>query len=466
MPGKLREFGRGFRDYLKTPELVYSFTLIILIPALIAVNSIILIDLFTSLVDTQAKDKAAATAQLLKHSLKTADTVSIQEQIDQIAPSTTDVNGEKYFLRLDYLIKKPGEEVFELTASSDKSRIGKAIRPTVDEQNETDDPRSFTQLNLSWAERRDIAVASIEQDTPGYSISVLADDPESQKRQAVVSAFVSTAYIDRLLNESYTRSAIILTLTVIVTLALLFVRSRIYRYTTLFRRLQEVDQMKDEFISIASHELRAPITAIRGYLSLMLEDHDLRAEERERMMRTAEKSSEQLARLISDLLDVSRIEQGRIKLAPIRVDVGEAVAAVVKDFTGLAEEKNLRLEFQPPEQKLSVRADRDKLRQILVNFIDNAIKYSFKGSIAISAAPEGDSVAVFIRDTGIGMSPEERRNLFKKFYRIKKPETENVAGTGLGLWITKSLVELMGGEVFVDSIVGSGTQVKFTVPKA
>lgn len=467
MVKKLKQVGRSIAAYLKTPEIVYSLGLIVLIPGLIVLNSIVLTNLFAGLVDTQAKDKAAVTAQLLKRSLTGPDSAVIQSRIDEIVEGTTDVNKEKYFLRLDYLIKRPGEEAFELVASSSKDEIGKVIRPQADSSADSlDDPRSFTQLNLSWAERRDIAVSAVEQTKPGYVISVLGDDPRSQERQAVVSAFVSTQYIDQLLTDSYFRSASLLTITVVITLVLLFLRSRIYRYTTLFKRLQEVDQMKDEFITVASHELRTPITAIRGYLTVLLETHDLSDAEQHKMIESAERSSRQLNALVADLLDVSRIEQGRVQLEPAKINIDEAIAKAADQLKGLAAEKKIDVNLVPAEQKLFTRADARKLHQILINFMDNAIKYTEKGSITISASEEGDSVAVFIRDTGIGMSPEDRQNLFKKFYRVQNKETEHITGTGLGLWITKSLIELMGGSVFVDSIKGSGTQIKFTLPKA
>ncbi len=468
--GGIRAFGQNLAAYFKTPEIVYSFSLIVLIPILITLNSILVINLFTTVVDAQARDKAAVSAELLKRSFPNPEPATIQSAIDEIRDSTNDANGDHYFQRLDYLTKKPNEESFILAASSDKGRVGKVIKPAADTtatgKEQAEDPRSFTQLNLSWTEQKDIAIAANENGKNGYQVSLLVKNQQTKARQGVISAFVSTAYIDHLLSQSYIRSAELLTLTVVIILLLLFIRSRIYRYSTLFKKLQEVDQMKDEFISVASHELRTPLTSIRGNLSMLLEEHDLDEAERAKVLSAAEKSSEQLTNLVADLLDVSRIEQGRVKVEPVVIELSPAISQVVEDLQQQAAAKKLTLSFVVPDEKLMVTTDKDKLRQILVNLIGNAIKYTVRGSVEVSVATEQDHVAVTVRDTGVGMSPEARANLFKKFYRIRTKETQNITGTGLGLWITKSLVELMGGAIYVDSIEGSGTQIKFTLPKA
>lgn len=458
---KLEDIGQSFRAYLQTPEIVYSVVLIVLIPVLIVVNSIFLIDQFSSVINGQAQDKAADSARLLAQSLPSKDYQLIQARIDEAVSSS-----DKYFLRLDYWTKDPKGEAFSLAASTSKDQVGKVIRPQADAPTEEDDPRSFTQLNLSWAERHDIAVESVEQGQAGYLVSILSIDPISRERLGVISAFVSSEQVGSLLDNAYLRSASLLTITVIITLVLLFLRSRIYRYTSLFKKLQEVDQTKDEFISIASHELRSPLASIRGSLELLLDEHDLSTPDKQKLLRNAEKSTEQLTSLVADLLDVSRLEQGRIEIRPENLDIGKFIGPVVDDMAVLAKEKHISLSYQPPTVSIMVSADKDKLRQILVNLIGNALKYTQRGTVNVAIETDRDMVEVFVRDTGVGMSPEDRAKLFSKFYRIRNKQTAEISGTGLGLWITKKLVELMGGQIFVDSIEGSGTQVKFTLPKA
>lgn len=458
---KLANAGLSLRAYLKTPEIIYSVVLIVLIPVLIVVNSVFLIDQFSGVIAGQAQDKAADTAKLLASSFPAKDISLIQARIDETVSGS-----DKYFLRLDYWTKNPGEVAFTLAASSDNNQIGRVIRPQADTEASQNDPRSFTQLNLTWSERRDIAVESVEQDQTGYLVSVLANDPVSKDRLGVISAFVSSEQIGSLLDNAYLRSASLLTITVIITLVLLFLRSRIYQYTSLFKRLQEVDKSKDEFISIASHELRSPLASIRGSLELLLDEHALSEAEKKKMLQNAERSTEQLTTLVADLLDVSRLEQGRIEIKPETVDIGAFISQVVDDIQVQAKAKHISLSFTPPAGKVMVTADKDKLRQILINLIGNAIKYTERGSVSVAIETEGNIVEVFVRDTGVGMSPEDRANLFSKFYRIRNQRTAHISGTGLGLWITKKLVELMSGQIFVDSIEGSGTQLKFTLPKA
>ncbi len=457
------------RAIFKTPEIVYSFSLIILIPVLIVINSITLINVFTNVTDAQAEDKAVVATKLLNDDFSGVTQKQVQAKIDKVTSNTTNQSNQTFFKRLDYFVHDPHTEAFDLIASSNRDSAGQTVKPEADSTSSSEtqaSPYSFSALNQTWSERSDTVIAATELGQAGYRVNTLIADPTTKNRVAVLSAFVSTEYITSLLNQAFTKSAILLVVVIGLTLAMLFIRSRIYRYSTLFKKLQEVDQMKDEFISIASHELRTPLTSIRGSLSMILEEQNLSPEEQHKMIQNAERSSEQLTALVADLLDVSRIEQGRLQIAPEKIDIGTMIKQVVDLTAPTARPKKLALEFVPPAAPLYVRADRQKLQQVLVNLTGNAVKYTMRGSVTIKTEVEKDAVAVLVSDTGIGMSPEDRANLFKKFYRIRNAQTEHIGGTGLGLWITKSLVELMGGEIFVDSIKDSGTQVKFTLPKA
>lgn len=272
---------------------------------------------------------------------------------------------------------------------------------------------------------------------------------------------------DAVIQRSIEQSMLVLGIILGVVFFLLFHHARIIDYSTLYTRLKEVNQLKDDFISMASHELRSPLTAIRGYTSLIKERTDLPDNVPDRL-RKIDRAAETLNQLIEDILDVSRIDQGRLTLTLEPVQVAE----IVEDVAGLlqqkATEKGIVLQVEHIDQSLILTADRVRLRQVLINVIDNAIKYTSEGTVEIGVGIEKGVANIRISDSGIGMSAEDQQGLFQKFYRVNSSEVRKQTGTGLGLWITKELVERMQGSISVESIKGLGTHIilRFPMPLA
>lgn len=462
---RLRALLKGLKSLRKSPELIYSLSLIVIIPGLLIINTYIIVTSFNDVVNFEIRDKAGLAASLLKETFQDSDPETAQSKINNISRRTTDSKGYQYFRQLDYLTKT--DEDFNVVASNERERIGQKIQPQSDSntRDESFDSRYYTQINLSWAERQDIVISVFNKEEPGYLISTLVTDSNG-KRAGIVYAFVSYKHIGILNQEATNKGLLVLAISVLVVLLLLLNRSRVYQYSTLFKQLKQVDEMKDDFISIASHELRTPLTSIKGNLSLLLEEHGLSEEQRDEILKNAAASTQQLTELVGDLLDVSRIEQNRLQLVMEEVDLNEFMQKIIEELKVQADQKGLELTFAADKTLPRIRSDKTKLRQVFINLIGNAIKYTEKGSVAVSAETDENAVSVLIRDTGIGMTPEQRAKLFDKFYRIRTTQTQNITGTGLGLWITRQLIEKMGGEIYVDSIEGSGTQIKFTIPLA
>lgn len=235
------------------------------------------------------------------------------------------------------------------------------------------------------------------------------------------------------------------------------------------QRLEELDKTKDEFISITSHELRTPMTAIKGFLWMLEKKGGELSEKQKRYIGKAQGGVTRMLALINDMLDVSRIEEGRIKLERQELDLGEVMKRVVDELKVPAEEKQLALDYVAPVEGLpSVFGDPNKTHQVLVNLIGNAIKYTDQGSVTVRAEV-GDEVKVVkisVKDTGRGISRADLPRLFRKFGRLDSSfvTVAEAEGTGLGLYITKSLVEQQGGEIGVESEVGKGSTFWFTLP--
>jgi PAS domain S-box-containing protein len=223
---------------------------------------------------------------------------------------------------------------------------------------------------------------------------------------------------------------------------------------------REVDHLKSSLVSTVSHELRTPLTMIQGFSELLM-DRDLSDPRSKEGLHQIRNASERLSRLIEDLLSVSRIESGRLVANVAPVELGPVIAEVVAPFRA---ERPIEVALDGVSK---VVADRDKLVQILTNLVSNAVKYSPQGTdIGIGARDDGRVVLVEVRDRGIGMTEDERARLFEKFFRADRSEVKEVRGTGLGLYITRSLVEMQGGRIWVESEPGQGSTFTFSLPAA
>ena len=236
-----------------------------------------------------------------------------------------------------------------------------------------------------------------------------------------------------------------------------------------YEELKELDKMKDEFISITSHELRTPMTSIQGYLWMLKEKGGELNEKQKRYLEKAQKGSGRMISLINDMLDVSRVEQGRMELEVKPFEISALIGEVIEELKVRAEKKGLGLEFLSRGERIAkVKADSDKVRRVLRNLIDNALKFTETGGVAVDAYEKGKFVKITVEDTGKGIAKEDLPRLFKKFGRLESDfvTAAEAGGTGLGLYISKALVEKMGGKMGVESEVGKGSTFSFTLPVA
>lgn len=231
-------------------------------------------------------------------------------------------------------------------------------------------------------------------------------------------------------------------------------------------RLRELDQLKSEFLSFASHQIRSPLTAINGYSSMILQGDFGEIPEKIRgAIETMDKSSKGLVKIVNDFLDISRIEQGRMKYDMSDFDVKELAQEVVEELKPNIENKGLKVEFSSKGAGFAVNADKMKIKQVIGNIIDNSIKYTPEGKISVAVERDGKSVKISISDTGIGIPQEEISKLFSKFSRAKDAHKTNVTGTGLGLYVAKQMIEAHKGKIWVESPgKGKGSTFVIEVP--
>ena len=231
-------------------------------------------------------------------------------------------------------------------------------------------------------------------------------------------------------------------------------------------KLREVDRLKSEFLASMSHELRTPLNSIIGFADVILEGLDGPLTDRmEEDITLIKGSGIHLRELIGDILDMSKIEAGRMELRYENLDIAAMVTQVVATNQPLAEEKQLYLKAVIEPDLPTIEADRTRLRQVFYNIISNAIKFTEKGGVTVDLKLKDDFVHVAIQDTGIGIKQEDIAIVFEQFRQIDGSLNRKVSGTGLGMPITKNLVELHGGEIWIESTMGMGTTFLITIPR-
>jgi PAS domain S-box-containing protein len=245
-----------------------------------------------------------------------------------------------------------------------------------------------------------------------------------------------------------------------------FAEGTVYAFHDLTEE-RRLEQLKADFIATVSHELRTPLAAVHGAAKTLLRgDVDLADDVSRQLLVLVSEQSDRLARMVEDILLASSLESPELELATEHVDVGDLAADAVAGARVQASEQ-LTLELAVAPSVPAVAADRDKLRQVLVNLVANAVKYSPAGGrIEVEVKPEDGHVAVVVRDEGLGIAPSEQSLIFEKFYRADANMTRGVSGSGLGLYISRELVHRMGGTISVESEPGEGSTFVVTLPAA
>ncbi len=437
-------------------QVIYAVILIALVPTTIIFNTLYVIRKFRTNIDLQLQRQALLVSEIINATsiASSSDLSSLQQKIERILERSEEVQSIDVMENTAY--------GFRVIASSLSENLG----------------QQADQLNNTIAWNRDQAIAHLARPSPQdidknpelagvryWNVVIPLHDNEGRK-VGLLNLKMSLQIMDALTRQTLVGSTVLLVVTLVVVLGLLLVNMRLFEFAVLARKLEEVNAMKDEFVSMASHELRGPLTALKGYAS-MFADGSLgtMSAQGKKALAIIEASIRHISDLVDDLLDVSRIEQHRLEMRFEPTSLAASISQVIEEFKMHAEAKRISLVFERADQRIPpVYADKNKLHQVIVNLLSNAIKYTREGSVTVRAKADDEKATVKIKDTGIGIAAKDREKLFKKFYRVSNAATKGTIGTGLGLWITRQLVTLMGGEIYVDSLVGVGSEVTFTLP--
>lgn len=233
------------------------------------------------------------------------------------------------------------------------------------------------------------------------------------------------------------------------------------------KELLSLDKQKDQFTSITAHELKTPLASIHGFVQLLKNEKIINdKDKREKYMSIILQDTERLSRLITDILDISRLDLGTIKFYFEEFDIRELVNQINLEMSSIVQGKDIKYSFKiANDVPKIISSDKNRLSQILVNLISNAVHYTDEGGkISINVIMDNKQVIFEVKDTGIGISQKNKKQIFERFYQVDSWLTRKIGGSGLGLAISKGLVQAIGGNIYVDSVVGKGSKFYFNIP--
>lgn len=230
-------------------------------------------------------------------------------------------------------------------------------------------------------------------------------------------------------------------------------------------KAEESDMLKSMFLANMSHEIRTPMNSIMGFSDLLLEQ-GLPDEKKESYVQIIHSSSLQLLSVISDILDISKIEAGQINLSSDLIDVNKLINELFQTYVKTVKHKNNRFicSCQKPKETIQTISDGNRIKQVLCNLLDNSIKFTNDGEIEIGYKMKGDFIEFFVKDSGIGILPENHELIFQRFRQVDATDNRRIGGNGLGLSISKALVHKLGGSMQLKSSIGEGSEFSFTIP--
>jgi len=275
---------------------------------------------------------------------------------------------------------------------------------------------------------------------------------------------ILTSIISYLIGARYIVNPETVVLIVLIVTAILFIIA--FVITRSFERLAEASQMKSEFINIVSHQLRSPLTNIKWTFEVMAsEEFKVPAEKQEEYFVNVKENIARMVELIDDLLIVSKIEQGSFSIAKREISLKDLIKDLVERYKVFAEASRIKLNFYSQKNMPKILADPSLLKIVTENLIDNAIRYTKGGGIVeIKLIKEKDKVLFAIKDSGVGIPQKDQKYIFQKFFRAENISKERTRGSGLGLYVCKSILDKLGGQIWFKSQLGKGTTFYFTLP--
>lgn len=425
------------------PQILFALMLLIVIPLLFLYTGQQFLDVGKANQDKLQKDRIGLMHDSIAALVAATnfDVPLVQKQLDRISQLNPDL--------VDYkLLIKKGNDVVPL--------IAKGTEATGTPETNIDFYR-----NASLRNDESIIFESYTDNVRLWS-AYRAIETQDGTLYFLYTKF-SMEQIDLLFAEREQRAYFSLVFVYCFVIALAYWHIKLTDYRYLYLKAQKANEMKDLFTNMIAHELRAPLTAIRGYAA-MIDERTIDSEEKKYAQRVSE-SAERLIAIVNDLLDVARIQSGKLSVTPRECDVSKLLKTVIEELQVTASEKHVSLHYEGADTPHILFIDEKRLHQAITNLVSNSIKYTEKGTIILTVEDTHAFIEIRVKDTGMGIASEDQQKLFAPFFRVANTDVSKITGTGLGMWITKQLIELMDGTIGVESIKGVGTHVVVKLKK-
>ena len=424
------------------PQILFALALVLFFPLLFLYTGQQFLEVGRANQETLQQQRLGLMHDVLATlvSAQNFDAARIQAEFKELAALNPDIRDFK-------VLRTEGSEIIPI-AAMDEQRIGI--------------PEEDTALYRNASIRADESIifeffGSGERVWNGYRAVETQDG-----RLYFIYTQLSLSAIDSLFaqREQAAYFSLVFVYAFVLALAVWHIKVTDYRY--LYIAAQKTNETKDLFTNMIAHELRAPLTAIRGY-SDMLTERLSDPEQKKYASRVAE-SAERLIAIVNDLLEVARLQSGKLTITKEEFQINQVIKAVLAELGISAREKEITLVFEDQNEFL-VYADEKRLHQALTNLVSNAIKYTQAGKIELSLEDKPAYIELRVKDTGMGIAADDQKKLFAPFFRVADSSVEKITGSGLGMWITKEFIELMDGKIGVESIKGVGTHIVVSLPK-
>lgn len=437
-------FGDGYAYVRNHPQLLMTMLLSVVIPVAFLVSGQQFLNAARDNQERLEKDRIGIVHDLFAAYILATEfnEDEIQREIEHIVALNPDVT--------EFIVAREDSEGIRILASRNAEHRGTIV------ENE----QLFRLGNIKPDES---IITPFAKDGVRYWKSIkLIQSPQNSDYYIYLET--SLQHIDELFASRIMTAYVWLAGILAIVLILMMRHVRLIDYAYLYSETKKANEMKDLFTNMIAHELRAPLTAMRGYASMIRENEVVSPEVRSQASKI-EDAAGRLVLVVSDLLDVARIHSGKLSITKSNTNIQEVIASVVEAMQSTALEKNITLTHDGVHSEIFMNIDEKRLFQALTNLVSNSLKYTNAGSITVSVDERPDRVEIRVKDTGMGISADNQKNLFAPFFRVNNAAVDQTVGTGLGMWITKQLIELMKGSIGVESIHGVGTHIVVTFPK-
>ncbi len=427
---------RGWGQVTANSKLVFLTIVLFVFPLLFVLVLQQVDAVATANIETAEFKRTDALHTAIAGVLRSAPIENVNQLLSILAEDSSDLSS----LRVYQVI--PGGEIKTIASASPTELHEVSIVSTVLQLGKVEPEQTFAVPLTTVNGRIEQAVRYIEIDSVGYYIF-----SEHSRAQS-----------DTVIAKRKQDSLLLLSLIFVFLIGLAYWINRQSDWKKKYAKIQRTLEERDLFTNMIAHEFRTPLTAIKGYASFLQESQTMQKEEI-RFADTIRESAERLVLLVNDFLEIARIQSGKLKMEEKLVDIRKPIETVAASLVQEAKLKGLQLVYTSALNPQIIQTDENRFVQILTNIVSNSIKYTNQGTVEISCESERSGITIRIKDTGMGISAEDQQKLFTPFSRVGGVEQTATTGTGLGMWITKQMIELLRGDIAVESIKGVGTHV-------